>query len=85
MGQFSFWHLIMLFGIALLVFGPSRLEGLGSSLGKAIRGFKDGIKGEEEEEKAKEREVQALREQLAEAEKKINDKNGNKSGSNTQS
>lgn len=36
-------HLILLFLILLLVFGPSRLEGLGLSLGKAIRGFKKGM------------------------------------------
>lgn len=34
---------IVLF-IALLLFGPSRLPGLGESLGKAIRGFKEGMK-----------------------------------------
>lgn len=34
--------------VALLVFGPRRLPELGSSLGKGIRGFSSGIKGEEE-------------------------------------
>jgi sec-independent protein translocase protein TatA len=29
--------------IVLIFFGPSKLPGLGSSLGKAIRGFKDGM------------------------------------------
>jgi sec-independent protein translocase protein TatA len=42
----SIWHLIILFFILLLVFGPSRLEGIGVSLGKAIRGFKKGLDGE---------------------------------------
>ena len=36
-------HLILLFLILMLVFGPSRLEGLGTSLGRAIRGFKKGL------------------------------------------
>ncbi len=44
----SLWHLIILLVILLLVFGPSRLEGLGSSLGKAIRGFKKGLEGAED-------------------------------------
>ena len=35
--------MILLFLIILLVFGPSRLEGLGSSLGRAIHGFKKGL------------------------------------------
>ena len=44
MGEFSVWHLLIVMGIVLLVFGPSRLPGLGHSLGKAIRGFKEGMK-----------------------------------------
>lgn len=41
-------ELVLLLGIALLFFGPSRLPDLGKSIGEAIRGFK---KGMEEEEK----------------------------------
>jgi sec-independent protein translocase protein TatA len=52
MGQFSFWHLLLVLGVVLIFFGPSRLPGLGNSLGKAIRGFKEGIKGEDEERDA---------------------------------
>jgi sec-independent protein translocase protein TatA len=37
---------------ALLVFGPRRLPELGSSLGRSIRGFSRGIKGEDEGEDA---------------------------------
>lgn len=33
--------------IALLVFGPKRLPGLGNSLGRGIREFGEGIKGED--------------------------------------
>ncbi len=43
-------ELVLIFGIALLVFGPSRLPGLGRSVGDAIRGFKKGIEGEEEKD-----------------------------------
>ena len=52
----SIAHLILLFFILLLVFGPSRLEGLGLSLGRAIRGFKKGLEegSEEEDKKTKE-------------------------------
>ena len=35
--------------IALVVFGPKRIPELGNSLGKGIRGFGRGIKGEEDE------------------------------------
>ncbi len=33
-------HLIVVFGIALLVFGPKKLPELGKGLGESIRGFK---------------------------------------------
>lgn len=36
-------HMIILVLILLLFFGPSRLPQLGQSLGKAIRGFKEGL------------------------------------------
>jgi sec-independent protein translocase protein TatA len=38
-------HLLIILAIALLIFGPSKLPGLGKGLGEAFRGFKDGIKG----------------------------------------
>lgn len=38
-------HLIIILVIALLLFGPSKLPGLGKGLGEAFRGFKEGIKG----------------------------------------
>ncbi|MES3037427.1 MAG: twin-arginine translocase TatA/TatE family subunit [Bdellovibrionota bacterium] len=43
MGQFSITHLLVLAVILLLFFGPSRLPQLGQSIGKAIRGFKQGL------------------------------------------
>ena len=48
----SFTHLIIILIIVLLIFGPSRLEGLGTSLGKAIHGFKKGLEGEEEKSRS---------------------------------
>jgi sec-independent protein translocase protein TatA len=35
--------------IALVVFGPKRLPELGSSMGKSIRGFGKGLKGDDDE------------------------------------
>ena len=37
-------HLLMIFGIALLVFGPKKLPELGKGLGESIRGFKSAMK-----------------------------------------
>ncbi len=36
-------ELIVIFVIILLIFGTSRLAGLGKGLGQAIRGFKDEV------------------------------------------
>jgi sec-independent protein translocase protein TatA len=46
----SAWHMILLLVIVMIFFGPSRLPGLGKSLGEAIRGFKKGINGDEEKD-----------------------------------
>ncbi|MEQ1723564.1 MAG: twin-arginine translocase TatA/TatE family subunit [Pseudobdellovibrio sp.] len=43
MGEFSLSHMLILALILLIFFGPSRLPALGQSLGKAIRGFKEGL------------------------------------------
>ena len=43
MGEFSLPHILIVLVIVLVFFGPSRLPGLGKSLGEAIRGFKQGI------------------------------------------
>ena len=40
-------HLVVILGIALLVFGPKKLPELGKGLGEAIRGFKHSLKGED--------------------------------------
>lgn len=43
----SISHLVILLLILLLIFGPSRLEGIGSSLGKGIKGFKKGLEDDD--------------------------------------
>ena len=47
-GLFQPMHLLIIFGIALLVFGPKKLPELGKGLGESIRGFKSAMKAEEE-------------------------------------
>ncbi len=37
-------HLLVIFGIALLVFGPKKLPELGKGIGEGIRGFRSAIK-----------------------------------------
>lgn len=47
-GLFQPTHLLVIFGIALLVFGPKKLPELGKGIGEGIRGFKSAIKAEED-------------------------------------
>ena len=47
MGTFSIWHWIIVLIIVALVFGTKKLRNLGSDLGSAIKGFKDGMKESE--------------------------------------
>jgi len=54
-GLFSPLHLLLIVGIALLLFGPSKFASLGKGIGEGIRNFKsamkEGEKKKDEEEK----------------------------------
>lgn len=49
MGSFSVWHWVIVLAVVILVFGTKKLGSVGSDLGKAVKGFKDGVRGAEEE------------------------------------
>jgi len=44
MGSFSIWHWLIVLLIIVLVFGTKKLKNIGTDLGGAVKGFKDGIK-----------------------------------------
>lgn len=44
MGTFSVWHWLIVLLIVVMVFGTKKLKNLGSDLGGAVKGFKDGMK-----------------------------------------
>ena len=48
MGGLSIWHWVIVLLVVVLVFGTKKLGNMGGDIGKAVKGFKDGIKGEEE-------------------------------------
>jgi sec-independent protein translocase protein TatA len=48
MGSLSIWHWLIVLVIVMLVFGTKKLGNMGSDIGKAVKGFKDGVKGEED-------------------------------------
>ena len=50
-GLFQPMHLIVILIIVLIIFGPGKLEDMGSSIGKAIKGFKKSMADPEEKSK----------------------------------
>jgi sec-independent protein translocase protein TatA len=44
MGSFSIWHWLIVLLIVIMVFGTKKLKNMGSDLGGAVKGFKDGMK-----------------------------------------
>jgi sec-independent protein translocase protein TatA len=47
----SFWHLLILLIVILIIFGAGKLPGVMSDLGKGLRSFKQGLDGKDEEQK----------------------------------
>jgi sec-independent protein translocase protein TatA len=45
MGSFSIWHWLIVLLVVVLIFGTKKLKNMGSDLGSAVKGFKDGVKG----------------------------------------
>jgi sec-independent protein translocase protein TatA len=48
MGSWSIWHWLVVLAIVLVVFGTKKLRNMGSDLGGAVKGFKDGVRGEDD-------------------------------------
>ena len=48
MGSFSIWHWLIVLLVVVLIFGTKKLKNIGSDLGGAVKGFKDGVKGGQE-------------------------------------
>ena len=44
MGSFSVWHWLIVLLIVVLIFGTKKLKNMGSDLGGAVKGFKDGVR-----------------------------------------
>ena len=48
MGSISWVHWLIVLLVVVLIFGTKKLRNLGADLGSAVKGFKDGMKSEEE-------------------------------------
>lgn len=44
MGSFSIWHWLIVLVVVIAIFGTKKLRNVGSDLGAAVKGFKDGMK-----------------------------------------
>ena len=43
-------ELLIIFGIVILIFGPKRLKNLGSEIGNSIKGFRNAMKDQDQED-----------------------------------
>ena len=48
MGSMSIWHWLIVLAVVMVVFGTKKIGNIGPDLGKAVKGFKDAMKSEEE-------------------------------------
>jgi sec-independent protein translocase protein TatA len=44
MGGLSIWHWLIVLLVVVLIFGTKKLKNIGSDLGGAVKGFKDGVR-----------------------------------------
>jgi sec-independent protein translocase protein TatA len=52
MGGLSIWHWLIVLLVVVLIFGTKKLRNIGQDLGGAVKGFKEGIRGAEDEANA---------------------------------
>jgi sec-independent protein translocase protein TatA len=50
MGSLGLPELLVILAIVVVIFGANRLPGLGRGIGDAIRGFKEGIKTDDDKD-----------------------------------
>ncbi len=48
MGSISIWHWLIVLLVVVLIFGTKKLRNMGTDLGSAVKGFKDGMKSEDD-------------------------------------
>lgn len=49
MGSFSVWHWVIVLVVVMMIFGTKKIRNFGGDLGSAVRGFKEGVTGHNEE------------------------------------
>ena len=69
MGSLSIWHWLIVLLVVVLIFGTKKLRNIGADIGGAVKGFKEGMKPEEEKSQPK-AEIPASTGQVIEGEAK---------------
>lgn len=52
MGGLSIWHWLIVLLVVVLIFGTKKLRNMGADLGGAVKGFKEGMKGDDDKRPA---------------------------------
>jgi len=68
MGSLSIWHWLIVLVIVMMVFGTKKLKNMGSDLGSAVKGFKDGMRDASADDKPAETDKQLAAETSAKKE-----------------
>jgi sec-independent protein translocase protein TatA len=74
MGSFSIWHWVIVLVIVLLVFGTKKLRNIGSDLGGAVKGFKDGMKSDGQADASADKKVEIAEKNGQTVEGEVKDK-----------
>jgi sec-independent protein translocase protein TatA len=48
MGSLSIWHWLIVLLVVVMIFGTKKLRNMGSDLGGAVKGFKEGMRSGED-------------------------------------
>jgi sec-independent protein translocase protein TatA len=51
MGSFSWMHWVIVLIVVILIFGTKKLGNIGKDMGSAVKGFKEGMKSDEDTSK----------------------------------
>jgi len=48
MGSLSIWHWLIVLVVVVLIFGTKKLGNIGKDVGSAVKGFKEGMKSDDD-------------------------------------
>lgn len=70
MGRIGIWQVVLILVIVLVIFGGSKLAGVGKALGKSVKDFKEEVKSDDSKDKAADEAVATIESSQSNAEGK---------------